>query len=149
MLPLRFIKVLTPKRAKGIFMGLWSPHTSVLKRTTTGFGMLFRRWKPEAEQDMEYLVFKCDFRPPVFSVRQPRGYTRLRGVCSALSGVSKAGAGQTGRRHYWLLHTDPQTVCGFLFCAITCLPHPCKAGRAFERSCLTLVYVACAVLSRT
>lgn len=79
MLPLRFIKVLTPKRAKGIFMGLWSPHTSVLKRTTTGFGMLFRRWKPEAEQDMEYLVFKCDFRPPVFSVRQPQGFIRLRG----------------------------------------------------------------------
>lgn len=25
-----------------------------------------RRWKPDAKQDMEYVFFKMDFRPPAF-----------------------------------------------------------------------------------
>lgn len=44
----RFVRIKHPggkggsKTPGGLFMGLWEPYTSIFKRTTTGFGLLFR-----------------------------------------------------------------------------------------------------------
>lgn len=65
--PSGFIRIVSSSPpASPLFMGLWEPYTSLYKRTTTGFGMLFRRWKSECAQDMEYLFFKMQMRPPAF-----------------------------------------------------------------------------------
>ena len=38
-----FVRILSPSSSKNpLFMGLWEPYTSIWKRTTTGFGMVFR-----------------------------------------------------------------------------------------------------------
>lgn len=65
----RFVRIKHPggggRKTPGLFMGLWEPYTSIFKRTTTGFGLLFRYvrayrvWEWKGEGDRLGVVVAC------------------------------------------------------------------------------------------